>query len=95
MFFVSIDYAAPLQHMKQSNHSFAHDRDAAFTLIPATGDDQNFFGAFHLPLAEPRLGARRRSGGSRQRVAKIQRALRAESNFIESLSKSLESFASL
>ena len=85
--FVSFDDAAPLENEKQTYHCLAHDRNAAVALISAAGDDQNLVRAVYLLLAQPCLGARCRGRGGGQRVAKVQRALRSESDFVEGLSE--------
>jgi len=83
--FVSFDDAAPLENEKQPNHCLAHDRNAAVALISAAGHDQNLVRAFYLLLAQPCLGARCRGGGGGQRVAKVERTLRSEADFVEGL----------
>ena len=83
VFFVARHHAAALQGMEQPNHRFANDRHARVAVVPSPRDDQDFVGAIDLLLPEPGLRSRRRRGGGRQRVAKIERALlpkRASSN---------------
>ena len=92
---VATDHAATFQDEEQSDHGLAHDGDAALALIAATGHDQHLARALDLLLAQPRLRSRGRGSRGGQRVAKIQRALRAKSDFVERLSQSLQSFLSL
>ena len=89
MLFMSFDDASSLEDEKETNDRLANDGNAALALVSAAGDDQHFARVFYLLLAQPRLGARSRGGGSRQCVAEVERALPSESHFVEGLSQSL------
>jgi hypothetical protein len=92
VFAVGRDDASAPQYVEKTLNSLSHNGNAALASVPATRDDQDLSGAFHLPLAKPRFRSRFGGSGRRERIAKIERVLRAETHLVERLSKTVEAY---
>lgn len=85
--FMAADDAATSERIQQSENRLPNDGHAGDALVAASRDDEHLVGAVDLLLSEPGFGPHRRGGCRRQRVTKVQRALRPESRFVECLAK--------
>ena len=71
------------QREEQFFDGSAHDADAADALVAAPRDDEDLFAAAHLMFTKPLIGSSNRHCRGRKMLAQVQRALRAEAQFVE------------
>ena len=78
------DDSSPSERRQKPNYRFPYRRDSVRALIAASGYHENVARSADLALSQPRLHAKTRIRGGRQRFSQIENVFLTERRFVES-----------